>query len=87
MDIDFTLLGVNGDVISSELRQADGMHTINADREGDIQFCFGNTFSRVTKKIIFIDIGVNRDSEDSWTTFDEIDDSVDSNFKPVVVCH
>jgi protein ERP2 len=84
LDVDFSLHGVNGEVISSELRQGDGMHTIDSNREGNIEFCFGNTFSRVTRKIIFVDIGVNRDSEESWTTFDEIDESVDSDFKPVV---
>ncbi|XP_062504198.1 transmembrane emp24 domain-containing protein 5-like [Corticium candelabrum] len=83
MDIDFSLYGVNGHVIRTDRRQADGMHTVNSDKEGLVQFCFGNTFSRVTEKIVFIDIGVNRDDDDSWTTFDQIDDSVDSDFKPV----
>ena len=85
MDIDFSLYGVNGHVIRTDRRQADGMHTVNSDKEGLVQFCFGNTFSRVTEKIVFIDIGVNRDDDDSWTTFDQIDDSVDSDFKPVAV--
>uniref|UniRef100_A0A8C5QF36 Transmembrane p24 trafficking protein 5 n=1 Tax=Leptobrachium leishanense TaxID=445787 RepID=A0A8C5QF36_9ANUR len=55
LDVDFTLISPNGEVLISEERQSDGVHTVETV-DGDYQFCFDNTFSRIYEKVIFFEL-------------------------------
>ncbi|XP_063283389.1 transmembrane emp24 domain-containing protein 5 [Pelobates fuscus] len=63
LDVDFTLLSPYGDVLISEVRQSDGVHTVETV-DGDYQFCFDNTFSRMYEKVIFFELILDHINEE-----------------------
>ncbi|CAH2311554.1 transmembrane emp24 domain-containing 5 [Pelobates cultripes] len=63
LDVDFTLLSPYGDVLISEARQSDGVHTVETV-DGDYQFCFDNTFSRMYEKVIFFELILDHINEE-----------------------
>ncbi|XP_063795942.1 transmembrane emp24 domain-containing protein 5 [Pseudophryne corroboree] len=73
LDIDFSLIAPNGEIVLAEERQSDGVHTIEAI-DGDYQFCFDNTFSHISEKVIFFELILDHlsdeesDQED-WKNF------------------
>ena len=84
MDVDFVLRSTSGHVMVSEQRESDGMHEVTAQEDGLVKFCFGNTFSHVTDKTIFIDIGVDRNYDDDWSEQFQ-DENVEKEFHTVQV--
>ena len=86
LDINLEITGPNGEVVISEQRKSDNMHSINAPVEGVYKYCFDNSFSTVASKTVFADLGV--DTEDlEWKKHveqDKFDD--DSNAEDLVVC-
>ncbi|XP_075038461.1 transmembrane emp24 domain-containing protein 5 [Mixophyes fleayi] len=73
LDIDFNIISPNGDIVLSEERQSDGVHTLQTIN-GDYQFCFDNTFSHISEKVIFFELildhitGEENDQED-WKNY------------------
>ncbi|KAM5148093.1 transmembrane emp24 domain-containing protein 5 [Mantella aurantiaca] len=63
LDVDFYLLSPDGDVVLSEDRQSDGVHTVETI-DGDYQFCFDNTFSRLSEKVIFFELILDHMNEE-----------------------
>ncbi|KAM9327273.1 transmembrane emp24 domain-containing protein 5 [Gastrophryne carolinensis] len=63
LDVDFYLISPNGDMVLSESRQSDGVHTVETV-DGDYQFCFDNTFSRMSEKVIFFELILDHMNEE-----------------------
>ncbi|XP_040215947.1 transmembrane emp24 domain-containing protein 5 [Rana temporaria] len=63
LDVDFYLIAPDGDIVLSETRQSDGVHTVETV-EGDYQFCFDNTFSRLSEKVIFFELILDHMNEE-----------------------
>lgn len=55
LDVDFSLTSPNGELLLSEERQSDGVHSVETI-DGDYQFCFDNSFSRMSEKVIFFEL-------------------------------
>ncbi|XP_068095890.1 transmembrane emp24 domain-containing protein 5 [Hyperolius riggenbachi] len=55
LDVDFYIVAPDGEVVLSETRQSDGVHTLET-ADGDYQFCFDNTFSHISEKVIFFEL-------------------------------
>ncbi|OCT82851.1 transmembrane emp24 domain-containing protein 5 [Xenopus laevis] len=55
LDVDFSLVSPDGELLLSEERQSDGVHSVETV-DGDYQFCFDNTFSRMSEKVIFFEL-------------------------------
>ncbi|XP_053326233.1 transmembrane emp24 domain-containing protein 5 [Spea bombifrons] len=73
LDVDFTLLSPFGDVLISEERQSDGVHTVETV-DGDYQFCFDNTFSHMYEKVIFFELildhmGDEGNEQEDWKNY------------------
>ena len=56
LDITFQLIDPKGRLVSSDVRKEDGVHSVDNPISGDYQFCFDNSFSRVTEKVVFFEI-------------------------------
>ena len=56
MDIDFELIGVSRELLASDYRSMDGHHSIDVDKDGEYTFCFDNSFSRISAKLVYLDI-------------------------------
>ncbi|XP_043941112.1 transmembrane emp24 domain-containing protein 5 [Protopterus annectens] len=55
LDVDFILTSPDGTVVVDEQRKSDGVHTVDTE-EGDYMFCFDNSFSTVSEKVIFFEL-------------------------------
>ncbi|XP_069863786.1 transmembrane emp24 domain-containing protein 5 [Dipodomys merriami] len=55
LDIDFHLASPEGKTLVFEQRKTDGVHTIETE-VGDYMFCFDNTFSTISEKVIFFEL-------------------------------
>ncbi|XP_007893809.1 transmembrane emp24 domain-containing protein 5 [Callorhinchus milii] len=55
LDVDFYLEAPNGNILQFEQRKANGVHSVETEN-GDYMFCFDNTFSSLSEKIIFFEI-------------------------------
>ncbi|XP_018414713.1 PREDICTED: transmembrane emp24 domain-containing protein 5 [Nanorana parkeri] len=63
LDVDFYLLSPHGEIVLSETRQSDGVHTVETV-DGDYEFCFDNTFSRLSDKVIFFELILDHMNEE-----------------------
>ncbi|CAB1332010.1 unnamed protein product [Coregonus sp. 'balchen'] len=55
LDVDFSLSSPTGHVLYSDHHKSDGVHTVETE-DGDYMFCFDNSFSAVSEKIIFFEL-------------------------------
>ncbi|XP_030290265.1 transmembrane emp24 domain-containing protein 5 [Sparus aurata] len=72
LDVDFTISSPSGQVLFSDYRKSDGVHTVETE-DGDYMFCFDNTFSTVSEKLIFFELildNMDADEEpDDWKEY------------------
>ncbi|MBN3295663.1 TMED5 protein, partial [Amia calva] len=65
LDVDFYLHSPSGAVLARDHRKSDGVHTVETE-DGDYMFCFDNSFSALSEKIIFFELILdNMDGEDT----------------------
>uniref|UniRef100_A0A8C8S385 Transmembrane p24 trafficking protein 5 n=1 Tax=Pelusios castaneus TaxID=367368 RepID=A0A8C8S385_9SAUR len=55
LDIDFYLESPKGEILVFHQRKSDGVHTVETE-DGDYMFCFDNTFSTISEKVIFFEL-------------------------------
>ena len=60
--MDFYVTGPSGDVLASDNRQQDSLHSIDVKRTGEYSVCLDNSFSRVSEKLVFVDIIIDDDT-------------------------
>ncbi|XP_070602594.1 transmembrane emp24 domain-containing protein 5 [Erythrolamprus reginae] len=68
LDVDFHLVSPKHETIVFEQRKSDGVHTVETE-EGDYMFCFDNTFSTVSEKVIFFELildNTGEEEEEDW---------------------
>ncbi|XP_009466639.1 PREDICTED: transmembrane emp24 domain-containing protein 5 [Nipponia nippon] len=63
LDVDFHLLSPNGETLVFDERKSDGVHTVETE-DGDYMFCFDNTFSTISEKVIFFELILDNMGED-----------------------
>ncbi|XP_077979340.1 transmembrane emp24 domain-containing protein 5-like [Glandiceps talaboti] len=69
LDINFMLRSPTNKVLASNIRKTEGGHTIDTTETGDYLFCFDNTFSRVSHKVVYFEVVVESedyDNEGEW---------------------
>ncbi|NWI98740.1 TMED5 protein, partial [Crypturellus undulatus] len=55
LDVDFHLMSPKGETLVFDQRKSDGVHTVETE-DGDYMFCFDNTFSTISEKVIFFEL-------------------------------
>ncbi|XP_051511637.1 transmembrane emp24 domain-containing protein 5-like [Myxocyprinus asiaticus] len=87
LDVDFFLHSPNGHVLAFDHRKSDGVHTVETE-EGDYMFCFDNTFSAVSEKIIFFELILDNmdDGEESedWKAYVQGADLLDMKLEDIM---
>ncbi|XP_058033830.1 transmembrane emp24 domain-containing protein 5 [Ahaetulla prasina] len=70
LDVDFHLVSPKHETIVFEQRKSDGVHTVETE-EGDYMFCFDNTFSTLSEKVIFFELILDNmgEEEDDWEKY------------------
>ncbi|CAJ1075235.1 transmembrane emp24 domain-containing protein 1-like [Xyrichtys novacula] len=78
LDVGFSLISPSGHRLASDFRKSDGLHTVNPTEEGDYRFCFDNSFSKLSEKMVFFELTTNNpDIEEGaqvqWVDMDRTD--------------
>ncbi|XP_034440145.1 transmembrane emp24 domain-containing protein 5 [Hippoglossus hippoglossus] len=87
LDVDFDISSPSGEVLYSDYRKSDGVHTVETE-DGDYMFCFDNTFSAVSEKIIFFELILdNMDTDkdpDDWKEYVQGTDTLDMRLEDIM---
>ncbi|KAM3876090.1 transmembrane emp24 domain-containing protein 5 [Diretmus argenteus] len=88
LDVDFYISSPSGQILFSDYRKSDGVHTVETE-DGDYVFCFDNTFSAVSEKIIFFELILdNMDSDgadpEDWKEYVHGTDVLDMKLEDIM---
>ncbi|CAI5776678.1 emp24 domain-containing 5 [Podarcis lilfordi] len=85
LDIDFHLLSPKGEALVFEQRKSDGVHTVETE-DGDYMFCFDNTFSTLSDKVIFFELILDNmgDEEEDWKKYITGTDLLDMKLEDIL---
>lgn len=88
LDVDFFISSPSGHVLFSDYHKSDGVHTAADTEEGDYMFCFDNTFSTVSEKVIFFELILdNMDTDedpDDWKEYVHGTDMLDMKLEDIM---
>lgn len=87
LDVDFFISSPSGQLLFSDHRKSDGVHTLETE-DGDYMFCFDNTFSTVSEKLIFFELILdNMDADedpDDWKEYVHGTDILDMKLEDIM---
>ncbi|KAM9746290.1 transmembrane emp24 domain-containing protein 1-like [Menidia menidia] len=71
LDVGFVLISPNGYRLISDFRKSDAFHTVDPTEDGDYRFCFDNSFSKLSEKMVFFEVTMKSQSStaggrDEW---------------------
>ncbi|XP_054995799.1 transmembrane emp24 domain-containing protein 5 isoform X2 [Sorex araneus] len=89
LDVDFLLVSPEGRTLVFEQRKSDGVHTVETE-VGDYMFCFDNTFSTISEKVIFFELildnmGEQEQEQEEWKKFITGTDMLDLKLEDILV--
>uniref|UniRef100_A0A8C9DMM6 Transmembrane p24 trafficking protein 5 n=1 Tax=Prolemur simus TaxID=1328070 RepID=A0A8C9DMM6_PROSS len=89
LDIDFHLASPEGKTLVFEQRKSDGVHTVETEI-GDYMFCFDNTFSTISEKVIFFELildnmGEQAQEQEDWKKYITGTDMLDMKLEDILV--
>ncbi|MEE6495680.1 hypothetical protein FKM82_002111 [Ascaphus truei] len=89
LDINFYLVSPNGETLIFDDRQSDGVHTVETEH-GDYQFCFDNTFSHLSEKVIFFELILDHmndegNEQEDWKNYIIGTDLLDMKLEDILV--
>lgn len=73
LDISFYLADPTGRILVTEFKKTENSHSFEAKMDGDIKFCFDNTFSSFNSKTVFFELIVYNSDEDQWGQKEQYD--------------
>ncbi|KAK2916741.1 hypothetical protein Q8A67_001115 [Cirrhinus molitorella] len=88
LDVGFTLISPRGYRLVSDFRKSDGIHAVDPTEEGDYRICFDNSFSRISEKMVYVEVivdGPEEEDEDDedWAALAEPEDSVEYKLEDI----
>lgn len=87
LDVDFSISSPSGQVLYSDNRKSDGVHTVETE-DGDYMICFDNTFSAVSEKMIFFELILDNmeanEEPDDWKEYVHGSDSLDMKLEDIM---
>ncbi|KAI7803155.1 transmembrane emp24 domain-containing protein 1a [Triplophysa rosa] len=87
LDVGFTLISPGGYRLVSDFRKSDGIHAIEPTEEGDYRICFDNSFSRVSEKMVYVEVIVDAaeqdDEDEDWAGLAEPEDTLEYKLEDI----
>ncbi|XP_034085799.1 transmembrane emp24 domain-containing protein 5 [Gymnodraco acuticeps] len=87
LDVDFLISSPSGQVLFSDYHKSDGVHTVETV-DGDYMFCFDNTFSSVSEKLIFFELILDNmeteEEQDDWKAYVQGTDILDMKLEDIM---
>ncbi|KAM6914160.1 transmembrane emp24 domain-containing protein 1-like [Lycodopsis pacificus] len=62
LDVGFVLVSPSGHRLASDFRRSDAVHMVDPTEDGDYRLCFDNSFSKLSEKLVFFEVIMNRQS-------------------------
>uniref|UniRef100_A0A1A7X6Z7 Transmembrane emp24 protein transport domain containing 5 n=1 Tax=Iconisemion striatum TaxID=60296 RepID=A0A1A7X6Z7_9TELE len=88
LDIDFFISSPSGHLLFSDYRKSDGVHTVETLETGDYMFCFDNTFSTISEKLIFFELILDNmdtaEGPDDWKEYIHGTDMLDMKLEDIM---
>uniref|UniRef100_A0A1A8FAE2 Transmembrane emp24 protein transport domain containing 5 n=1 Tax=Nothobranchius korthausae TaxID=1143690 RepID=A0A1A8FAE2_9TELE len=88
LDVDFFISSPSGHLLFSDYRKSDGVHTVEALETGDYMFCFDNTFSTISEKLIFFELILDNmdmaEDPDDWKEYIHGTDMLDMKLEDIM---
>ncbi|XP_054463991.1 transmembrane emp24 domain-containing protein 1a [Anoplopoma fimbria] len=66
LDVGFVLVSPSGYRLASDFRRSEGLHTVDQTENGDYRLCFDNSFSKLSEKMVFFAVILNRQSSGAY---------------------
>ncbi|XP_054837461.1 transmembrane emp24 domain-containing protein 5 [Eublepharis macularius] len=85
-DVDFHLMSPKGETLVFEQRKTDGVHTVETI-DGDYMFCFDNTFSTISEKVIFFELildNAGEEDQEDWKKYITGTDLLDMKLEDIL---
>ncbi|XP_074553306.1 transmembrane emp24 domain-containing protein 1a [Halichoeres trimaculatus] len=88
LDVGFSLISPSGYKLASDFRRSDGLHMVHLTEEGDYRLCFDNSFSKLSKKMVFFEVIINNpnipgDGQDQWADIARPESPVEYKLKDI----
>lgn len=90
LDVGFTLISPRGYRLISDFRKSDGIHTVEPTEEGDYRICFDNSFSRMSEKMVYVEVIVDEsdqddddDDDEGWAGLAEPEDTLEYKLEDI----
>ncbi|XP_067394561.1 transmembrane emp24 domain-containing protein 5 [Emydura macquarii macquarii] len=88
LDVDFYLESPKGEILVFHQRKSDGVHTVETE-DGDYMFCFDNTFSTISEKVIFFELildnmGEGGQEQEDWKKYITGSDLLDMKLEDIL---
>lgn len=61
LDINFFIKGPNGNILVSDDHKLDSLNSVDVRESGEYEICLDNSFSRMSEKLVFVDIIIEDD--------------------------
>lgn len=61
LDINFFIKGPNGNILASDDHKLDSLNSVDVRESGEYEICLDNSFSRMSEKLVFVDIIIEDD--------------------------
>ncbi|XP_056271564.1 transmembrane emp24 domain-containing protein 5 [Pseudoliparis swirei] len=89
LDVDFLITAPSGQVVFSDYHKSDGVHTVVDTEDGDYMFCFDNTFSALSEKLVFFELildNMEKDEEEAedWKEYVQGTDVLDMKMEDIM---
>ncbi|XP_046364898.1 transmembrane emp24 domain-containing protein 5-like [Haliotis rufescens] len=88
LDIGFSAHTPEGQLLAADGRKTENVHRFDVKGTGDFKFCLDNTFSRLSKKVVYFELMTDEEEEDDWKPDkDELAELVDmtmEDFKSIM---
>ncbi|XP_071796005.1 transmembrane emp24 domain-containing protein 5-like [Asterias amurensis] len=65
MDINFILRSPTNKALATEARKQEGIYTFGTHETGDYLFCFDNSFSRMSEKLVYFDLALDYNDDEA----------------------
>ncbi|XP_068435403.1 transmembrane emp24 domain-containing protein 1-like [Clinocottus analis] len=66
LDVGFILISPTGHRLVSDFRTSDAIHMVDPTEDGDYRLCFDNSFSKLSEKMVFFQVILNRLSRGAY---------------------
>ncbi|KAF7243505.1 Transmembrane emp24 domain-containing protein 5 [Varanus komodoensis] len=86
LDVDFHLISPKQETLVFEQRKSDGVHTVETE-DGDYMFCFDNTFSTLSEKVIFFELildNMGDEEQEDWKKYISGTDLLDMKLEDIL---